>query len=126
MGLERKFKMKKYTIIDPDPTLTNNLMAFGFECGQGWHSMIIELLDKIQTIVDNNPDYKDLKVVQIKEKFAGLRIYLNYEPEEISNLIKDYEQRSYKICEICGNEGKERDVGHWYKTLCDECYNTRT
>ena len=62
--------MRKYTIIDPDPTLQNNLMAFEFETGKGWFPMIMELMDKIQDIVDVNPEYKDLRVAQVKEKFG--------------------------------------------------------
>lgn len=119
------YQYKKYTIIEPDPTLQNNLMAFGFECGEGWYSLIYELLDKIQAIVNNNPDYKDLRVVQIKEKFAGLRVYLNYDSKEVDDLIDEYEKRSYETCEICGEFGKERDIGHWYKTLCDKHFEER-
>lgn len=114
--------MRKYSIIEPDVTLQNNLMIFGFECGEGWHPLIVELLDKIQSIVDKNPDYKDLRVVQIKEKYATLRVYLNYEPDEIWNLIQEYEQKSAETCELCSKKGRERDIGHWYKTLCDKCY----
>ena len=114
--------MRKYTIIDPDPTLQNNLMAFAFETGEGWYPMIMELMDKIQDIVDANPEYKDLRVVQIKEKFSGLRVYMNYDPEEIDDLIDEYEKKSYHICEVCGEDGKERENRHWYKTLCDKHY----
>jgi len=114
--------MRKYTIIDPDPMLQNNLMAFGFECDKGWHPMIVELMDKIQDIVDANPEYSDLRVVQVKEKFAGLRVYMNYDPKEIDDLIDEYEKRSYITCEVCGMEGKEREDRHWHKTLCDKHY----
>ena len=114
--------MRKYTIIDPDPTLQNNLMAFGFECDAGWYPMIIELMDKIQDFVDNNPEYNDLRVMQVKEKFAGLRVYMNYYLQEIDDLIDEYESRSYKTCEICGADGKERENRHWYKVLCDKDY----
>ena len=48
--------MKDYTFIRPDPYLQNNLMAFGFECGTGWHPLIIELFDKLQEIIDKNPE----------------------------------------------------------------------
>lgn len=118
-------KLKKYTIIEPDLTLQNNLMVFGFECDTGWHYMINELLDKIQDIVNKNPAYKDLRVVQIKEKFGGLRCYMNYEIEEVSNLIEEYENLSYKVCEACGNTGELRDIGHWYSTLCKDCYEEK-
>jgi hypothetical protein len=110
----------KYTIIRPDPTLQNNLMSFGFECDPGWHSMIYELLDKIQRIVDDNG--YDIEVVEIKEKYGGLRVYLSSSTDEIDGLIREYEDRSYITCEVCGKPGSMRDRGGWYKTLCDACY----
>jgi len=113
---------KKYTIIKPDYSLQSNLMAFGFECDEGWYPMIYELLDKIQAFVDTHPDFADLEIMQIKEKYAGLRVYINYGPDEIYDLINEYENKSYSVCEICGKEGKERERGHWYKTLCEEHY----
>lgn len=120
--LDRKYTMidKKYTIIKPDPTLQNNLMAWGFMCDAGWHPMIHELLDKIQAIVDR--EGYDFRVTEIKEKFGGLRVYMDCETEEISRLIREYEQKSFSICEVCGESGKTRDLNGWYKTLCNKCY----
>lgn len=117
--------LKKYTIIQPDPTLRNNLMAFGFEIGEGWMSLVIELLDKIQHLVDNNPEYSDLQILQIKEKYSQLRVYLNYYYKEIEDLIDEYEEKSAYICEVCGDEGIIRDLHGWYTTLCDKHYQER-
>lgn len=117
--------LKKYTIIQPDPTLRNNLMAFGFEIGEGWMSLVIELLDKIQHLVDNNPEYSELQVIQVKEKFAQLRVYLNYYYEEIEDLIEEYTEKSVHVCEVCGDEGIIRDLHGWYTTLCDKHYQER-
>jgi len=117
--------MKKYSIIEPDPTLRNNLMAFGFEVGDGWRPLVIELLDKIQKIVDNNQEYSELRVLQIKSKYASLRVYLNYYFEEIEKLIDEYEEKSIYICEVCGEIGKTRDINHWYTVLCDKHYQER-
>ncbi len=97
--------LKKYTIIQPDPTLRNNLMVFGFEIGEGWMSLVIELLDKIQHLVDNNPEYSGLQVIQVKEKFAQLRVYLNYYYGEIEDLIEEYEE-NLLICEVCAKQEK--------------------
>lgn len=116
--------IKKYTIIEPDPTLKTNLMAFGFDCGAGWHPMIYELLDKIQDIVDANPEYKDIRVTQIKEKFGGLRVYLNFEPDDIWTLIDEYQEKSFNICEECGAENSEMRIIHgWFTILCDACFS---
>jgi len=117
--------LKKYTIIQPDPTLRNNLMAFGFEIGEGWMSLVIELLDKIQHLVDNNPEYSELQVIQVKEKFAQLRVYLNYYYEEIEDLIEEYTEKSVHVCEVCGETGETRNLHGWYMTLCDKHYEER-
>jgi len=111
--------MKKYSIINPDPLLQRNLMAFGFDCGPGWWQPICELLDKLQTIEDR--DKIGLEITQIKEKFGGLRVYTNIGTDEIWNLIEEAEARSFTICEFCGKSGKLRLNHGWYTTLCDEC-----
>lgn len=113
--------MREFTIIKPDPELKNNLMAFGFDCGEGWYPLIHELLNKIQDIADR--DGIDLQVVQIKEKFGSLRVYMNWETDEVSNLIEAYERKSVTICEVCGKPGElKRDRG-WYSTTCAVCEN---
>ena len=116
---------KKYTIIKPDPDLKNNLMAFGFDIGKGWMPLLIELLDKIQMLVNNNPEYVDVEIVQIKEKFAQLRVYLNYYYKEIEDLIEEYTEKSVHICELCGETGETRNLHGWYMTLCDKHYEER-
>lgn len=83
------------------------------ECvGKGWSGLINELYDAIP---------EDTKVVQVKEKFGGLRFYVDSATEEFNNLIDDCEKRSYTICEQCGKEGKIREDRAWILTLCDEC-----
>jgi len=111
--------VKKYSIINPDPTLQANLMVFGFEAGRGWYPLIYELLDKLQAIEDR--DKMGLEITQIKEKFGGLRVYTNIETREIWELIDKYEAKSFTICEACGKPGKLRNNHGWYITLCDEC-----
>ena len=114
---------KVYTIIDPDPTLQRNLMAFGFECGKGWYPLIKELLDKLQVIADSGHDFE---VTQIKSKFGGLRVYVSGAPQEVFDLIDEYEAKSFTICEICGKPGKLRNLNGWYSTLCEHDYNNLT
>ena len=114
--------LKKYTIIQPDPTLRNNLMVFGFEIGEGWMSLVIELLDKIQHLVDNNPEYSGLQVIQVKEKYGELCVYLNYYYKEIEDIIEEYEEKSCYICEVCGEKGEIRNINNWYTALCDKHY----
>ncbi len=97
-------------------------------CHDGWFKLIKELSENIQkelTKLDINLK-KDFYVEQIKEKFGGLRFYVNFIPSnKISELIKIAEEKSYTICEDCGKKGKLRGDLPWVLTLCDECYSRR-
>ena len=67
-------------------------MAFGIECGNGWHDLIDLLCDSITHQVEStNRLYPDLKfavvAAQIKEKYGGLRFYVDYVYDH--ELIKD-------------------------------------
>jgi len=57
--------------------------------------------------------------VQIKEKFGSLRAYFDNTTKEMNALISEAENKSYTICEECGQEGKIRKGG-WIRCLCDE------
>ena len=119
--------IQKYWFFEPDPTLRNNLIAFGFECGDGWLPLINELCEKIEKLIDEKyPEEKEyFRVLQVKEKYAGLRFYISSAPGEIHELIDEYENKSYHICENCrSEEAKERELYRWYYTRCDNCWNT--
>ena len=100
--------------INPDPTFKNNLMAFGRECDKGWFPLIDELIEEL----DKLPD--EIEVLQIKEKYAGLRFYVSGASEKAHDIIEQYKTYSYHLCEYCGEfyTAKERECGGWYKTLC--------
>jgi hypothetical protein len=55
---------------------------------------------------------------QIKEKFGGLRFYVNGATDKHWNYIHFAESISYTICEDCGAPGKRYTDG-WHKVLCD-------
>jgi hypothetical protein len=119
---KRLAEFQKYKFINPDPTLKNNLMAFGFEIGDGWIPIMRELCEKIQAEIDSDPEaYKDLEFTQVKEKWGGLRVYLNYYYPKIEELVDDAEAKSFETCEVCGKPGKLREDRSWIVTLCDEC-----
>jgi hypothetical protein len=85
--------------------------------------MVEELCSKVAQIVDEHN--LTFEIGQIKEKFGGLRFYYSYEGDrvdEISDLIHGAEERSFKICEVTGEDGelciKGKGYG-WLKTLSD-------
>lgn len=90
-----------------------------FDCDQGWYGLIKELIEDLIDLGWNK------QVCQVKEKFGGLRFYINEGSDEIFKRIGKAETDSYKICEVTGTPGELRtDIG-WYLTLCNEEYEKR-
>jgi hypothetical protein len=86
-----------------------NPYHFGFECGDGWRGILGELITKIKELDEKSGAVTE--VIQIKEKFGGLRFYpLLGANTEVWKLITDYEQKSYEVCEFTGSTV---DVGMW-------------
>ena len=66
-------------------------------------------------------DEETLKVpvaVQVKEKFGGLRFYVQAATDKHYHYISFAESMSYRTCESCGAQGKTYTDG-WHRTLCD-------
>ena len=61
----------------------------------------------------------DKKVYQVKEKFGGLRFYINSGTDEINKRIRKAEDDSYETCETCGEPGELRKDG-WWTVACDK------
>jgi hypothetical protein len=59
------------------------------------------------------------EVLQVKEKFGGLRIHVTYANDAIPQCIEGAKEESFHICEVCGQSGTLRE-GQWIKTLCDD------
>jgi hypothetical protein len=87
-----------------------------FQVSLGWNLIIKNLIQDLIRLGWNK------EVIQVKEKFGGLRFYINEGTDEIHQRIGEAELESMKTCEITGRPGKIRtDIG-WYRTLCDEEY----
>jgi hypothetical protein len=89
--------------------------------GAGWAGLIDEIFDMKEA-----SNLTNVRIVQVKEKFAGLRVYIDaYEIDEthpvhqFEKFLHEAERRSFKICETCGRPGVVRGK-RWYYTSCDE------
>lgn len=91
-------------------------IAFGFECNEGWYELLDDLMGKIQELDTE----KQISVHQVKEKLGGLRFYVGSASDAIHDLISDAENKSYKICEVCGKPGKLCIANSWLKTVCKD------
>ena len=105
---------------DVDPR--ENLMCFGFDCGDGWYKIIDDMCDVIQR---NMKKDSTIIFVQIKEKFGQLRVYIENVSDDICDLVElavyKAEQCSGHICETCGSESKLKNKNGWLSTVCDNC-----
>ncbi len=95
---------------------------FGVECGKGWEKVLQPIFDYVEEYNKDKEDDGKLIPIQIKEKFGTLRVYMNFETDELSKLIEEAECNSYKTCEMCGST---EDVGMivegWLTTKCHKC-----
>lgn len=102
-------------------------MCWGFECGDGWYWLIDRLCSNLQFNTDNNNSgknegrYPQVVASQVKEKFGGLRFYVEGASAAQHAVISFAESLSEHICEKCGST---KNIGHtkgWITTLCEEC-----
>jgi len=119
-------------------------MCWGFNVGKGWHKLLHNLCEKIDTIY--NLSGIGVKVVQVKEKFGSLRFYtspsfnervkqakkgsrcgLEEKAKAIVEIIDDCvdmaENRSDKTCAECGENYYEKiTIGRWVYDVCEKCF----
>ena len=60
------------------------------------------------------------RIMQIKEKFGGLRWYDNGNTEKGYKIIHKYEEISYKTCIECGRPATKMSCG-WISPYCNKC-----
>jgi hypothetical protein len=90
-----------------------------FDVQVGWYPLIKNLIDELITLG------WDKQVTQVKEKFGGLRFYINGGSDEMYNKITEAEKLSHETCELCGKKGELRTKIRWFTTLCDEHYEQK-
>ena len=96
---------------DGEPIMSSDYFA----CCSGWYGIIKDL---ISGAIEAG---WDRKILQVKEKFGGLRFYIGAASSEVHDLIRIAEDLSYKTCEICGSTENVVTEGRWLRTLCDKC-----
>jgi hypothetical protein len=87
----------------------------GFWVDEGWRPLVM------QTLKDLIAAGWDKRLAQVKQKFCGLRIYL--EPpagDRLREIVDRAEAASYEICEGCGLEREEKGL-KWGRAYCNAC-----
>lgn len=101
-------------------------MCDGIATGDGWYDLINSMCKELQALSDRTE--VQIEFVQIKEKFARLRVHLNNHSDEARVIIHKYEEIASKTCEECKSTEtvRMREVeGFWLETLCDKCHANR-
>lgn len=115
---------------------------------QGWVELTHRLFADLDTML-NDDEAARFEIVQIKEKFAGLRVYWSLGEEmtlvldlrsthssqriekvpdaptalsdRIRALVAQAAEQAATTCQHCGNGGAERNGFGYYVTLCGPC-----
>ena len=87
-------------------------MCWGFDCGNGWFSLIDGLCSQIQSYLDRRErdekaitkgELEQVVVHQVKEKFSGLRFDHSGGDRYTDGMVDLAESLSMRICEQCGS-----------------------
>jgi hypothetical protein len=107
-------------------TPQKSCMAWGICIGDGWYMLVDNLCNFLQSTIDLNKDtYPQVVAAQVKEKFGGLRFYVNSANDEQYGAISFAEHLSYSICENCGSTEDITQTEGWVVTLCPKCMEER-
>lgn len=85
------------------------------DVGAGWIPLLETLAQELAAL-----DFDFALVAQVKEKFGGLRFYVDAVNPAWDAAIDRAEAAAWKTCEKCGAPGTPRYTG-WIRTLCDGC-----
>jgi hypothetical protein len=104
-----------------DGDVRETLMPLGFAHGDGWFELLWRLCERLEPVVAaaERESGHTFEVLQVKEKFGGLRFYTNFSDDAIFALIETAELESAQTCEVCGKPGARQSKG-WITTRCDE------
>lgn len=100
--------------------ITESLMGFGPECGDGWCDLIDGLCHDLMALCRKH-DWPVPEVVQVKEKLGGLRFYLRSGHPMLFDRIAEAEEASLETCEVCGGAGQIGVRGCYMCVRCTTC-----
>lgn len=121
-------------LIEDYPSVFKNMEHTShYDIPSGWYLLVDKLCSDLSVLLDEehkktkeNPEEPLFMLLQIKEKFGGLRVYFMMNTEndelyhEVQKLIDIAEDTSYTICEITGKPGQFCKSGRYYHTFCEE------
>lgn len=102
-----------------------------FQTDIGWNKILEDMIEEIcrreEFILANNlqENYQLVRIVQIKEKYGGLRVYYDGGTNDsgINLIVSNAEQLADITCQTCGTTENvsKRYIKGWVSTLCEKC-----
>ena len=89
----------------------------------GWRKAFgLQMCDELRDALIECGDIDRWRIVQLKEKYGGLRLYDNgYKSgSKVPDIISKYENISLRTCIICGEPATRITTG-WISPFCDKC-----
>jgi hypothetical protein len=99
------------------------LARWGIECRAGWRRVMESLLVDLEAaIVAQPPERRHaLRIVQMKEKFGQLCVYLAGDgTPEMKRAIDAAVEQSTRTCEICSADGELAERRSWWSVRCKQ------
>jgi len=91
-------------------------MFWGITCGNGWYNIINCLCFALDQMNDK------VEACQVKQKFGGLRFYIDHGTEMQQRLCSLVGSISFGFCELCGSvDDVKTTKGGYVETLCGKC-----
>lgn len=93
----------------------------------GWAHIIADALESIAA-VEQASGFR-ARVSQIKEKIAGLRLYVRGGDDsaegqrfaaQLMEIVQAAQRRAARTCEDCGQPGQLRCAPGWFRTTCEQ------
>jgi hypothetical protein len=96
-------------------------MVDGFVHGDGWFNIVWKLCEDLEPLAGEaeKATGRSFEVLQVKQKFGGLRFYVNHGTDATRKRIEAAQLEALRSCEVCGQPGKARE-GDWIRAVCDE------
>ena len=120
---DKLFEAFPLIFAEKDCSAQESCMHWGIACGDGWFGLIWDLCADLQIIADMGL-VKQPVAAQVKEKFGGLRFYLNNHNDTVNALVNTAEELAWNTCENCGSTDDIHTTARYISRLCPPCFNT--
>jgi hypothetical protein len=91
----------------------------------GWYNLLWDISLEIEKELAKDAKKQLFKVFEVYQKYGEMNFRNTYYSDNIERLLLEAEDRSNKICEMCGQLGGLREERMFILTLCDECNSKR-